>query len=103
MTDVILMVREVRKGFFKKVTLELRSERWVILSSKEPKEKHSRQRENHVQRSCGRRTNMDRAMRTSENTIYNGVGEGGKGITVHIKDFSFYAKSLVGEKKKENE
>lgn len=41
---------------------------------------------------------MDKAVRT-ENIVYNEAGERGKGVTVHIKGFSFYSKSHMKKMK----
>lgn len=94
-----------KRILWKSDTWKLRSEGWVVLSSKEPNEKHSRKKDQHIPSFCGRReygkskrlktTNMDRAIRVSENTVYNEAGEGRKETTVHRKDFSLYSKSQV--------
>lgn len=43
---------------------------------------------------------MDRAMRTSENIMYNEVGKEGREVTGHIKTFSLHSKSKLKKKKK---
>lgn len=45
---------------------------------------------------------MDRAMRTSENIMYNEVGKEGREVTGHIKTFSLHSKSKLKKKKKKN-
>lgn len=104
-SESILLGQGGKKRLLRKSdTWKLRSEGWVVLSSKEPNEKHSRKKDQHISSFCGRReygkskrlktTNMDRAMRASENTMYNETGERRRN-TVHKKDFSHYSKSQV--------